>query len=109
MSLTDGSAKMSKSNPAEGSRINVLDSPDVIAQKIKRCKTDAIEGMNYDDERPEAKNLLTMYELCTGMSREEVLNECASMRWGTIDEISTAALMVLGVLEKHTRKGCYEP
>ena len=82
MSLTDGSAKMSKSNPAEGSRINVLDSPDVIAQKIKRCKTDAIEGMNYDDERPEAKNLLTMYELCTGMSREEVLNECASMRWG---------------------------
>ncbi|CAL6392011.1 unnamed protein product [Bathycoccus prasinos] len=82
MSLTDGSAKMSKSNPAEGSRINVLDSPDVIAQKIKRCKTDAIEGMNYDDERPEAKNLLTMYELCTGMSREEVLNECVSMRWG---------------------------
>ena len=82
MSLTDGSAKMSKSNPAEGSRINVLDSPDVIAQKIKRCKTDAVEGMSYDDERPEAKNLLTMYELCTGMSREEVLNECASMRWG---------------------------
>ena len=38
MSLTDGSAKMSKSNPAEGSRINVLDSPDVIAQKIKGAK-----------------------------------------------------------------------
>ena len=32
------------------SQINVLDSPDVIAQKIKRCKTDAVEGMSYDDE-----------------------------------------------------------
>lgn len=43
MSLTDGSSKMSKSNPAEGSRINVLDSPDEIAKKVKRCKTDTAE------------------------------------------------------------------
>jgi len=82
MSLTDGSSKMSKSNPAEGSRINVLDSPDIIVQKIKRCKTDAIEGMSYADDRPEAKNLLTIYELCSGKTPEEVLKDCESMRWG---------------------------
>ena len=32
--------------------------------------------------------------------------KCASMCWGTIDEINTAGLTVLGLLEKHTRKGC---
>ena len=74
MSLTDGSAKMSKSNPAEGSRINVLDTPDEIAKKIKRCKTDAVEGLEFGNPtRPEATNLLTIYQLCTGMTKEEVL------------------------------------
>lgn len=33
MSLTDGTSKMSKSDPVEGSRINLTDSPDVIAKK----------------------------------------------------------------------------
>lgn len=33
MSLTDGTAKMSKSDPVEGSRINLTDSPDVISKK----------------------------------------------------------------------------
>ena len=41
MSLLDGTNKMSKSAENDGSRINLLDSPDVIARKIKRCKTDA--------------------------------------------------------------------
>ena len=38
MSLVDGTAKMSKSAEAEGSRINLTDTPDEIAKKIKRCK-----------------------------------------------------------------------
>lgn len=33
MSLTDGTSKMSKSDPVEGSRINLTDSPDVINKK----------------------------------------------------------------------------
>ena len=94
MSLTDGTAKMSKSNPAEGSRINVLDTPDEIAKKIKRCKTDAIEGMEFDNpDRPEATNLLTMYQLCTGMTRDEVLAECGAMRWGEFKPALTDAVV----------------
>ena len=94
MSLTDGTAKMSKSNPAEGSRINVLDSPDEIAKKIKRCKTDAIEGLEFGNpDRPEANNLLTMYQLCTGKTRDEVLAECASMRWGDFKPVLTDAVI----------------
>ena len=40
MSLRDGNAKMSKSDPSDMSRINLTDSDDVIAQKIKKAKTD---------------------------------------------------------------------
>ena len=94
MSLTDGTAKMSKSNPAEGSRINVLDTPDDIAKKIKRCKTDAFEGLEFDNpERPESTNLLTMYQLCTGMSREETIAECGAMRWGDFKPALTDAVV----------------
>ena len=82
MSLDDGTAKMSKSNPAEGSRINLLDGPDVIAAKVKRCKTDAGEGLSFDDpSRPEAANLLTIYQLVSGRTRDEVAAECAALRW----------------------------
>jgi tryptophanyl-tRNA synthetase len=94
MSLTDGTAKMSKSNPAEGSRINVLDTPDEIAKKLKRCKTDAFEGLEFGNpERPEANNLLTMYQLCTGLTQEEVLAECGSMRWGDFKPHLTDAVI----------------
>ena len=94
MSLTDGASKMSKSNPAEGSRINVLDTPDEIAKKIKRCKTDAFEGLEFGNaERPESQNLLTIYQLCTGMTQEEVLAECGSMRWGDFKPRLTDAVI----------------
>ena len=32
--------------------------------------------------------------------------KCAGLRWLLIDEISTAGLMVLGILERNTRKAC---
>src|SRR6186997_1069455 len=41
MSLRDGSAKMSKSDPSDMSRINLDDEDDAIAQKIRKAKTDA--------------------------------------------------------------------
>ncbi len=40
MSLRDGKAKMSKSDPSEMSRINLTDSDEAIAQKIRKAKTD---------------------------------------------------------------------
>ena len=45
MSLQDGTSKMSKSAENDMSRINLLDSPDEIARKIKRCKTDSLKGV----------------------------------------------------------------
>ena len=90
MSLTDGTKKMSKSDPAEGSRINLLDSPDEITKKIKRCKTDQVRGLTFDDsDRPECQNLLTIYMLLSGKAKEEVAAECVDMGWGDFKKLLT--------------------
>ena len=49
MSLIDGSKKMSKSDPNEGSRINLLDTPEIITKKIKRAKSDSYIGIEFNN------------------------------------------------------------
>merc|ERR1719440_2771984 len=94
MSLQDGTAKMSKSAENDNSRINLLDPPDVIARKIKKCKTDAIKGLSYDPARPEATNLLGIYEAMTGRTREEVALEIEALGgWGDFKPLLTEALI----------------
>jgi tryptophanyl-tRNA synthetase len=83
MSLTDGTRKMSKSDPSDLSRVNLLDPPDLIEKKIKRCKTDSTIGLSFDDgDRPECQNLLTLYMILSNQSKESVTAECADMGWG---------------------------
>lgn len=94
MSLTDGLSKMSKSAPSDQSRINLLDPKDVIANKIKRCKTDSFSGLEFDNpERPESNNLLSIYQIISGRTKEEVAQECQDMNWGTFKTIFTDALI----------------
>ncbi|MBE9230004.1 tryptophan--tRNA ligase [Phormidium sp. LEGE 05292] len=94
MSLTDGTKKMSKSDPSELSRINLLDSPEEIQKKIKRCKTDPVRGLSLDDpERPESRNLLTLYMLLSGKTKEEVAAECADMGWGQFKPLLTETMI----------------
>jgi tryptophanyl-tRNA synthetase len=92
---------MSKSNPAEGSRLNLLDGPDAIAAKVKRCKTDMADGLVFDDPaRPESNNLLTIYQLVTGREKAEVAAECAALRWSDFKPRLTDALVAhLGPLQ----------
>ncbi|KAJ4957886.1 hypothetical protein NE237_024997 [Protea cynaroides] len=94
MSLTDGLSKMSKSAPSDQSRINLLDPKDVIANKIKRCKTDSFPGLEFDNPgRPESNNLLSIYQLISGRTKEEVAQECQDMNWGTFKTVLTDALI----------------
>lgn len=94
MSLTDGTRKMSKSDPAELSRINLLDTPEQIQQKIKRCKTDPIRGLTFDDsERPECNNLLTLYMLLANKTKQEVATECQNMGWGEFKPLLTETVI----------------
>ncbi|MBP0020798.1 MAG: tryptophan--tRNA ligase [Cyanobacteria bacterium SBLK] len=92
MSLTDGTKKMSKSDPSEMSRIELLDPPDAIARKIKRCKTDPHKGLEFDNpERPECHNLLGLYMLLSGKTKEAVAAECQDMGWGNFKPLLTEA------------------
>ena len=83
MSLTDGTKKMSKSDPSEQSRIDLTDPPNVITKKIKRAKTDPQRGLEFDNpERPECNNLLGLYQLLSNQTKEAVAAECKEMGWG---------------------------
>ncbi|MGL4426161.1 MAG: tryptophan--tRNA ligase [Alphaproteobacteria bacterium] len=64
MSLRDGTAKMSKSDPSELSRIHLTDDDDTIALKIRKAKTDPepiFENLEAMKDRPEALNLLRIF------------------------------------------------
>ncbi|KAL7560913.1 hypothetical protein ACA910_008192 [Epithemia clementina (nom. ined.)] len=84
MSLTDGTSKMSKSDPNDNSRINLLDPPDVIRKKIKSCKTDSVVGLEWDNpERPESTNLLNIYlAVQPHRTRSDIEQEVKDMTWG---------------------------
>ncbi|HTI67634.1 MAG TPA: tryptophan--tRNA ligase [Caulobacteraceae bacterium] len=78
MSLRDGTAKMSKSDPSDQSRINLLDDVDTVASKIRKARTDAeplpetAEGLAG---RAEAANLVGIYAALAGTTTAEVLGE----------------------------------
>jgi tryptophanyl-tRNA synthetase len=93
---------MSKSDPNEGSRITLLDPPDLIRKKIKRAKTDPVIGLEFGNpDRPEADNLLGLYALLSGRSREAAAAECASMGWGAFKPLlAEAAVEALGPLQE---------
>ena len=97
MSLTDGRSKMSKSDPNDGSRITLLDPPELITKKIKRAKTDPERGLEFGNpDRPETDNLLGLYAILSGKGREAAAAECAEMGWGQfkplLAEATVAAL-----------------
>lgn len=76
MSLKDGAKKMSKSDPSDNSRINMTDSIDDIAKKIRKARTDPkplpgdIKGL---EDRPEAANLVGIYAALEDTTADEVL------------------------------------
>jgi tryptophanyl-tRNA synthetase len=95
MSLSDGTNKMSKSDANDNSRINVLDPPKVIRDKIKKCKTDAVNGLEWDNpERPEASNLLSIYQAVQpGRTKEDILEEVKDMSWGEFKPVLADAII----------------
>tara|TARA_B100001250_G_scaffold54068_1_gene41955 strand:+ start:1470 stop:2477 length:1008 start_codon:yes stop_codon:yes gene_type:complete len=78
MSLKDGTKKMSKSDPSDFSRINLSDNKDLIINKIKKAKTDALSMPNKNDDlkkRPEVSNLIGIYSSLINSSLEKVKSE----------------------------------
>jgi tryptophanyl-tRNA synthetase len=96
MSLRDGNSKMSKSDPSDMSRVNLTDDSDLIAQKIRKAKTDAEplpETMAGLAGRPEARNLVSIYAVLSGESPDAVLARFAGQGFGAFKP-ALADLMV---------------
>ncbi len=70
-SLQEPGKKMSKSDENVAGSIFLLDDADTVTKKVKRAVTDSGTEIRFDETRPAITNLLTIYHLLTGKSREE--------------------------------------
>jgi tryptophanyl-tRNA synthetase len=103
MSLRDGRVKMSKSDPSDQSRINLTDTADDIAAKIRKARTDpeplpeSVDGLK---DRPEADNLVGIYAALAGETRQAVLDRFAGKGFAefkpVLAEVAVGALAPVG-------------
>ena len=104
MSLRDGSVKMSKSDPSDMSRINLIDADDLIVQKMKKAKTDPEplpERFTDLAERPEAKNLVTIYAALAATSTDAVMAEFGGKGFGAFKPaLADLAVATLGPIRE---------
>ena len=98
MSLRDGHSKMSKSDPSEMSRVQLTDSDDLIAQKIRKAKTDPEplpDNAEALENRPEARNLVGIYGAIAGESIEEVLGRFSGQGFGAFKPVLADAVVAM--------------
>jgi len=113
MSLRDGTNKMSKSDPSENSRINMVDDSDQIARKIRKAKTDpdalpdSKEGF---DGRPEAANLMSIYAALSNTTMDSVLTEFGGQQFSTFKQaLADLAVSELSPIQDEMRRLIAEP
>jgi len=113
MSLRDGTAKMSKSDPSDNSRINITDDSDTIAKKIRKAKTDpeplpeSKEGL---EGRPEADNLLGIWAALSDVTKDEAIAEFAGGQFASFkQQLADLAVEKLSPIADEMRRLMQEP
>ncbi len=111
MSLRDGTKKMSKSDESEYSRINLTDDADTIKLKIQKAKSDMVEGnIVFDEKRPEATNLLTIYSALRDITKEQAETEVAGKNFSAFKQMLTdAAVAHLSPIAAKMRELLFSP
>ncbi len=87
---------MSKSDPSDMSRINLTDDSDLVAQKIRKAKTDPEplpETMEALAQRPEARNLIGIYAALMDRQPADVLAEHAGKGFGAFKPVLAELLV----------------
>lgn len=113
MSLRDGSKKMSKSDPSDASRINLMDDADTIAQKIRKARTDfdalpseaaGLEG------RAEARNLVNIYAALSDRTLDEALVEVGGLQFSEFKpKLAELAVAQLAPISDEMRRLLADP
>lgn len=108
MSLRDGKAKMSKSDPSEYSRINMTDDTDAIRKKIMKATTDphplpdSVESL---EGRAEAANLLGIYAALADENLEHACERFAGSMFSVFKrELSDLAVARLAPITQEMRR-----
>ena len=82
MSLTEPTAKMSKSDPNPNAVVYILDSKDDVMRKFRRAVTDSGSEVRYDEDRPGIANLMSIYRCFTGKDFDEIEREFDGRGYG---------------------------
>ncbi|MEG3088703.1 tryptophan--tRNA ligase [Sphingomonas sp. PB4P5] len=100
MSLRDAGTKMSKSNPSEQARVNLIDDDETIAAKFRKAKSDADalpDNVAALADRPEAKNLVTIYAALADRTPDQVIKDYAGQGFGAFKPaLADLAVATLG-------------
>ncbi|MFN2146696.1 MAG: tryptophan--tRNA ligase [Anaerolineales bacterium] len=100
MGLDDPTQKMSKSNPKPEHAVFLLDPPDEVRRKIMRAKTDSQSGIVFNESRPAIYNLLTLFELTSGLERDEIETHFAGKGYADLKrELADAMIEYLRPLQ----------
>ena len=84
MSLTDPTAKMSKSDASPRSRIHLTDTTEEIVRKVKAAVTDTGTMVAYDwKKKPGISNLLEIFSFFTGRPIDDLVAEYATGGYGS--------------------------
>ncbi|MQA84363.1 MAG: tryptophan--tRNA ligase [Streptosporangiales bacterium] len=86
MGLDDPAIKMSKSlaEKRDGHAIALLDPPDTVRRTVMRAVTDSNPALRRDNLSPGVENLLVLYEILSGSTREQALHQFEGNGYGPL-------------------------
>lgn len=102
--LQNPTAKMSKSAESVSGLIEILDTPEVNAKKIKSAVTDAGREIKFDEkDKPGVSNLLTIHSALSGQSISELENHFAGKGYGDLKgEVAEVVVQYLKPIREKT-------
>jgi tryptophanyl-tRNA synthetase len=104
MSLSNPLNKMSKSDDDANGCVRLLDDADSIQRKFKRAVTDSGADIKFDPTRPALTNLLTIYQLLTGDSPEQIEAHFAGSGYAKLkQQLAETTVEFLAPLQERVR------
>ncbi|KXN72561.1 Nucleotidylyl transferase [Conidiobolus coronatus NRRL 28638] len=105
-SLQNSQKKMSKSDPNNMSRVELLDTPESIKEKIYNALSDNIGFISFDPKtRPSVSSLVQIYSSCSDISIDQVVE---NYKGRSLDEFKSDLVQVLVKKIEPIQKRYYE-
>lgn len=110
MSLLDPTSKMSKSDENPNAAIFLLDTPEVVREKVRRAVTDSEGEIKQEQGRPAVSNLLTIYSVVSGTSVGALESKYSGVGYGQFKgELSEAVVAFLEPFQRRYQELMSDP